>query len=243
MIRVLMKRFIEALWDGFRIWWLAPLVPLLAVLPEFAQHVVEIQIGMFESRTAAVALAGDSTRMAFGAAKVAGLLLAIAAAVRFWATRGTGTPWYSLRGIRWGWLALAVALMIATSLPEWLLMGRVSPNVELAITLAITLITLPLITLFAGALIGDPALNLRRAFTHGWWPALRMVLFAAVTWIPLFVLHGLNHDWAFGAPDAVVWALMVFDSLVVGLLAVMAGTAFHHGYALPTQRGTGFTSA
>ena len=43
-----------------------------------------------------------------------------------------------------------------------------------------------------------------------------------------------NHDWAFGAPDALVWALMIFDSIIVGLIATLVGTAIHHG-ALPLR--------
>ena len=43
-------------------------------------------------------------------------------------------------------------------------------------------------------------------------------------------LHSQNHYWAMGQSDALIWMLMVFDSLVVGLLAVAWGTAIHHGY-------------
>lgn len=242
MIRANFVRFAEVLRDGFRIWWLAPLVPMLAVVPEAIQHVAEIRIGMLESREAAVALGDDPRRMVWGYLKIAGLLLAILAAVRFWAAREQGLSWYSPRGIRWGALLLVLALMLLTSLPELLLANRLTPDAQLGLTLAITVLTLPLFTMLVGALIGDAAMTLRRAFIHGWWPALRMVLFIAATWIPLQWLHGKNHDWAFGAPEAAVWALMAFDSLVVGLLATMAGTALHHGYVLPRAAEKRFTA-
>jgi len=85
--------------------------------------------------------------------------------------------------------------------------------------------------LIAAGLAGDGALTLGVAFTRGWLPALRIVLFIALTWAPLAWLHWMNHRWAMGAADPLVWLLMAFDSLVVGLLATMAGTAIHHGYA------------
>lgn len=235
MIRAHVVGFADVLRDGFRIWWLAPLIPLLAVVPEMVQHIAEIRIGFFDSRAAAVAVSDDPRRMIWGYFKIAGLLLAILAALRFWAAREQGLAWYSPRGVRWRALALGIALMVVTSLPEWLLADRLTPDAQLGLTVAITILTLPLLTYLASALIGDGAMTLSRAFTHGWWPALRIALFVAATWAPLQWLHGKNHDWAFGAPDAFVWALMAFDSLVVGLLAVMAGTAFHHGYALDSK--------
>ena len=68
----------------------------------------------------------------------------------------------------------------------------------------------------------------------GHFAAVRVLAFAAMVWIPLQYLHGKNHDWAFGSPDALVWLLMIFDSIVVGLIATLAGTAIHHG-SLPLR--------
>lgn len=89
--------------------------------------------------------------------------------------------------------------------------------------------------LLAAGLSGDRALTLKRAFTQGWLPALRILLFIAATWAPLAWLHAMNHRWAMGAPDPQLWSLMAFDSVVVGLMAVLAGTAIHHGYAPPPR--------
>jgi ABC-type antimicrobial peptide transport system permease subunit len=41
----------------------------------------------------------------------------------------------------------------------------------------------------------------------------------------------MNHDWALGASPIVVWGLMIFDSLLVGLMAGLTGTALYLGYA------------
>lgn len=63
----------------------APAIVALIVVPEFAQHVAEIQLGMFESKEAFKALSNDPTRWAFGYVKVAGVVLATLATARFWA--------------------------------------------------------------------------------------------------------------------------------------------------------------
>lgn len=221
--------FVRTLRDGFRIWWIAPLVPALVVVPEFLQHVAEIRIGMFDSREAARALSDDPRRMMWGHLKIAGLVLALLASIRFWGARRRGQQWWDVRGIAWKGFLIALALLAATSIPGTLLESRIGAEKAGYIDIALALATPPLMVMLVAALGGSNDASLRDYFRWGWWPALRMLLFAAATWAPLQWLHGQNHVWAMGQHDAVVWALMVFDSLVVGLLATMAGTAFHHG--------------
>jgi len=231
-MRATFTRLGAVLRDGFRIWWLAPLVPLLAVVPEAAQHLAEIRIGMFDSLQAARVVADDPRRMVWGYLKIAGLLLAILATVRFWAARGSGRPWWDLRGVAWRNLLLAVLLMGLSLVPAAALKWAVGEaRAGLWIDIAVTLATLPLLTLLAGGLAGDRELGLRAVFRNGWLTSLRIFVFAALVWAPLAVLHMMNHRWAMGGPDWAVWLLMGFDSLVVGLLATMAGAAIHHGYA------------
>ncbi|MFN3511007.1 MAG: hypothetical protein ACK4ZA_06600, partial [Tsuneonella troitsensis] len=61
MIGALIRRTRDVAVDSFRIWWLAPVIPLIAVLPEFAQHVAEVRLGMFDSIEQARAIANDPT--------------------------------------------------------------------------------------------------------------------------------------------------------------------------------------
>ena len=76
------------LFDSFRLGGLmvrrAPLVLAVAAIPELAQHVVEIQLGMFDSLDMFHAHGTDAIRMAFGYVKVAGFVIAILASARFW---------------------------------------------------------------------------------------------------------------------------------------------------------------
>ncbi|MAQ65374.1 MAG: hypothetical protein CMN69_01555 [Sphingomonadaceae bacterium] len=220
--------------DGLRIWLLAPIIPALIVLPEFAQHVAEIQIGMFDSRDAGRALANDPTRWAFGYAKLTGLLLAILATVRFWRAAKNGGHWWDLRPIAWRNLLIAVVWIALTGLPDLLLESGIGEQITGLINIALGLATLPLLVLLVHGLSGNRDASLRSVFHHDWLAAVRVVAFTATVWIPLPNLHGKNHDWASGAPDALVWILMIFDSIVVGFLATLAGTAIHHG-ALPLR--------
>ena len=66
----------------------APLLFLVPVLVEFAQHVAEVQAGLYRSREAARAVANDPVRLAFGFAKTLALLLPAYWFVRFLAFGG-----------------------------------------------------------------------------------------------------------------------------------------------------------
>ena len=234
MLRPLGNRIKSIFRDGVRIWVLAPIVPALIVVPEFAQHVMEIQIGMFDSREAGQVLANDSTRWAFGYAKLAGLVLAILATVRFWGAAKNGGRWWSLGSIAWRNLLVALVLIALTNLPGILLEDLLGEAWTQGINVALSLATLPLLVLLVHGLSGDRDASLQSVFRHDWFAAVRVLVFTAMVWIPLQYLHGKNHEWAFGEPAALVWLLMTFDSIVVGLIATLAGTAIHHG-ALPLR--------
>lgn len=222
----LLDRFGSVLRDGFRIWWLAPLIPALVVVPEAIQHIVEIRIGMFDSPAASASLADDQRRMVWGYAKVAGLLLAILATARFWGAHSRDRAWWDLRSVAWRNLLVAVALTAASTVPGLLLKDSIGADAAEWVDIALSLAILPLLYLMVASLAGDRDLTLSQAYRlPGWLASLRLLAFVAVVWVPLQWLHELNHKWAMGAPDAIVWTLMTLDVFVVGLLATMAGSA------------------
>lgn len=206
----------------------APWLLLPILLTEGVQHVAEIQLGMFASRTDFIALSDDATRWVFGYAKVAGLLVSVLLVARAVAL---GSAARAIRP-RWrpmAWLAAFLALTTALDLgfqseaaraiaPDALLQGI---NILLQ-----TVLTIPLLA----ALFEDEWATLRAT---GWRliPALLLpVLLAALAFVPLQLLHSANHDWALGAPPPAVWALMLFDTMVVGLIALMVGSALAIGW-------------
>lgn len=230
MIGALFRRIWKTARDGVRLWWLAPVIPLIAALPEFAQHVAEIRLGMFGSADAFAALAMDPTRWTFGYGKIAGLFLSIFAAARFWAARAEGTRWWDLQTIAWRPLLLGLGLSALFSLPLLAIAPIVSPDVYQTANIAVTIATLPLLALMIGGLLGDRAMTVGGIYRSGWLRAIMIgVMFFAVM-LGLQPIHRLNHTLAMGASPIAVWALMVWDSLLVGTMAALAGTALHHGY-------------
>jgi len=189
-----------------------------------------VNAGMFASKAAFNAHAMDPERWQFGYFKIAGLVLSILAAARFWAARRAGQSFFDPHAI--AWKAFGVALLIngaATALTY--LAGQAVPaQFKQATDLALMVVTLPLLPLLVAPLLGMGDFTLRRAYTAGWWIALRTALVVAAWFAPLQWLHGFNHKLAMGQPDALVWALMVWDSLVVGLMACVMGTGLHHGF-------------
>ncbi|MBY6129724.1 hypothetical protein KUW15_13465 [Qipengyuania aquimaris] len=231
-----MKNLVGAAARGFRtvfaggtsLFWLAPIIPLIAIVPEFVQHVAEIRMGMFESREAFSALANDETRWMFGFAKIAGLFIAILAASRYWG--GQRESWWDLRNIAWKPFLIAVVLQIALA---GLLAGLeqvVPASIKDVVDLAIMILTLPLLVYLVGPILGDHTMTLKRAYSSGWLKAIAIGVFGFVAFWPAQQLHGLNHEWAFGAAAWQVWALMIWDTLLVGLMACWMGSALAAGY-------------
>ena len=222
--------------DGPRLWWLAPLIPLFAFLPEFIQHCAEINLGMFDSPAAFKALQNDPTRWGFGYAKIAGLFLAIFASARYWTLpqqdRGR---WWDLCIIAWRQLLLGVAIAVAGSAVVYVLKPMLSANAFRVFDLATQLATLPVIVLIVGAFFGDSTVSLRQVYRTGWWQGLAMATLFLLAMLPAQYLHRLDHTLAMGAPSPAVWALMTWDAVLVSFMACWAGTGLAAGYGIGRQ--------
>ena len=88
-VRYLVRAVIDTYRLGFSAWRAVPGFIAISAIPEFAQHIVEIRLGMFASRDAAHALANDPLRWEFGYAKLAGLVIAMILIGRYWALGGS----------------------------------------------------------------------------------------------------------------------------------------------------------
>jgi len=207
----------------------APLLVALAIVPELAQHVVEIKLGMFASTDAFRALANDPLRWGFGYAKIAGFWLAILAVARFWAV-GCSLS----RLVRPGWPMIArlalglVAIATAAFVTEWL-KTQAAPLAP-ALDLAYTVVQAILFVYIVGALLGDGRATLRWSATAGIPRAVFMLLLLAVAFGPAQLLHMANHKLAIGAPVPIVWLAMLWDGLFVGLFAALVGSALYVGF-------------
>ena len=96
--------------------------------------------------------------------------------------------------------------------------------------IAASIATLPLLLYLIGPLLGDRTMTLRRAYTGGWGRLVLMAVLLVVAFLPAQIVHGLNHTWALGKEPAVVWALMTWDAVLVGLMACWFGAALGAGY-------------
>jgi hypothetical protein len=90
VIRLFFVRFLQILKDGIRLWWLAPLIPFIAVATEFYQHYGEVSLGMFVNREAFADLAQSAERMAWATPKLVGVMIAMVASAQYWPTRARG---------------------------------------------------------------------------------------------------------------------------------------------------------
>ena len=216
--------------DGLSIFRLAPIIPLLVIVPEFIQHVYEIQAGMFENKGAFNALAQSDTRWLFGYLKIAGLLLAVLAAARF--IGGAGKRWWDPRTVAWKQFGIALAVNIAATLLVMAAEEVSGGELPMALDIALQIALLPLVIYLVGPLFGDTSMTLRRAYSVGWAASAMLVLYMLVSWGPAQLLHQYNHTLAMGQSDALVWALMVWDTLLVGIMACWMGASIAAGYWL-----------
>ncbi|CAN5452770.1 hypothetical protein BH10PSE14_BH10PSE14_30450 [soil metagenome] len=214
-------------------WGAARALPILLVLMigiEAAQHVVELQLGFF-SADAAVRKAASlqPLRMAFGWPK-----MLILYAVGFVATR-----WFVMRDARaalrpsgmalrrYLWvvsfqLIPAVGTIYAGPIVAWLGRGPEAVATLRAVCGLGQLLLEPLLLLwFVNAAIGTHGYGpIASARTVRWrYPWALLLIF--VTRMPVSLLHnGFNH-WAAGRPLALQGMMLALDALVVGVLALI----------------------
>jgi hypothetical protein len=218
----------------------APLVAGVVVVPQFAQHVVEIDLGMFVSKAGFAAHALDPLRLGFGAAKVAGLVICALAAARYWSSGGSVRRTLLVPPRDLGRALFAAAVNYGVTLPaEWATASGAARHVTtplLATAWILSFLTLPYVV---GAVLGDREMTLRRSLARAvpMLPTMAVLVVAAT--YPASQLHMLAHKLAIGAPEAAVWALMAADALLVGFLATLAGTALALAYRGPAGRPEG----
>lgn len=218
-------------------WRFALALPLLFLIPplfEFAQHVAEIHIGMYDSFASAKAVANDQLRMGLGFAKTIALTLPGYWFVRFmaWGPRGAAKPEMPAVAL---WLVL---FAIQVALQGWALFG---PSLGGLVGLTgKSAMILGVIVSLTGGIVGiyftawiiawplgnaacGPIVS-ARVMTGSFWRTVVLVL-AGV--LPLMAVHYALGIGAIGRPAWLYWPMLAVDAIVVGFLAVtMAGCNF-----------------
>jgi len=218
--------------------WAAPVIVALVVVPEAAQHVAEIRMGMFVTGDTIDPGRETQIRMAFGAMKVAGLMSAMFLTLRFrlaGSDKGRALT-LSLPGI--GRFVLAMAVTSAVDMTSLILSGERLPlasasaraTAETVLSVLRFTVQALLLLWLIGTVAGDRAMTSRRSVRLGVRNIPRAVILVPAAFLPASLLHQQMHVWARGAEPVLVWALMAADSLLVGLMATATGCAFYVFY-------------
>ncbi|WP_379548840.1 hypothetical protein ACFCW2_06640 [Qipengyuania sp. DSG2-2] len=226
-----MKSDFKALYTSAWAFMLAcPLLFLIPVLVEFAQHVVEMQTGMYTGEEGAAAAADHPLRMQFGFAKTLALLLP-----GYWFVRFVmfGNDAVEARRLAWPaiglWLVLAAISaaqlywqMFGGSLPQMVgLDGNAAGLASGGLSLFATILGIYFTCWMIAWPLGNARIGPIRSFrimTGSFWYAVALLL-AGV--LPLMALHyGLGYAAILWTPHWLDWIIMAFDSVVTGFLAL-----------------------
>lgn len=210
-----------------------PILFLIPVIAEFAQHVVEVNLGLYDSVAGAKAAENDPARMAWGFAKTLAITLPTYWFYRY-VVSGRDAA-YARRldprsVILWGVIFLVMAVgfgglsMFGPDLGSLLgLEGKAAMAVKGALTAFEMVIGIYFTAWYVAWSQGNSAIGpLRSARIMGgfFWRTVALLIAGIV---PLMALHYAGLV-AIGQPRALVWVMMLFDSFVVGFLALtMAG--------------------
>lgn len=230
-----------ALWDDIKLLFarsrtFALALPVLFSIPvliEFAQHVVEIDLGLYRHGLSAAA-AVDQRRLALGFAKVLAMLLPGYWFVRYMAFSGNADkakrierPAITLFGIQFGLQAVAQWLALFGP-PVGLLLGlppRLSSYVSLAIGIGSAVIGIYLLAWLVAWPLGNGRIGPIRSIALMAGSFWRSVTYLVAGTVPLMAVHYALAFASLGQPEWLVWPLMIVDALVVGFLALTTSGA------------------
>lgn len=230
---------------------LFPLLFLIPALAEFAQHVVEMNAGMYLSLAAAKASESDPQRMIFGFIKTVALLLPT-----YWFVRAL-TFSMDRRAARIEWPAFALWLAIFalnTALAAYTLFGPplgavlglgggVGKWAGPALSAVWTVIGIYLTAWYVAWPLGNAAIGPVRSIAIMNGSFWRTVGYMIAGVVPLMALHyGLGFLAIVVTPGWLDWAVLALDALVVSWLAcTMAGSSYVAARAAAARKGVALT--
>lgn len=216
--------------------WLLPLLFLIPCIVEMAQHVVELRAGMYDSLAGAKAAANDPTRMTYGFAKVMALALPTYWFVRLMAFADparAARPELPAIGLWLVVFALSLAQQGYTlfGAPVGQVLGLSGQAAQFAgpfLSGVWAIVSIYLTACVVAWTLGNRAIGPLRSFsimTGSFW---RAVGYMVACILPLMALHyALGYLAIALTPSWLDWPVLIFDALVVGLLAcTMAGSSY-----------------
>lgn len=206
-----------------------PLLFLIPVLVEMAQHIVELQAGMYVSEAGAKVAEADPLRLQFGFAKTLALLLP-----GYWFMRFIALPDRSRSGrIEWPAFGLWLIVFAFVAVQMWWglfgpsltglagLQGQSASIAQIALEVLSMALAIYLTAWTVAWPLGNRAIGPLRSFAimqGSFWHAVGLMI---TSMLPLMALHyALAIVAVMALPTGLDWAAMVVDAFVVGLLAL-----------------------
>lgn len=211
-----------------------PALIAIPVVVEMIQHIIEIRHGMYVDRAGGLAAESDPFCLGWGMVKVL-----VLTGVTYWVARfmaGLGRSRVAALEPLPVRLFAAVLFFqaVATALSMWgsnLLRVSGVPDaammpVGIGYMVALLILGVLLEPWKVAAALGNPAIGWSRSIALVAPILAGSLAFTLAMMLPLMMLHYAAAIFAIGAAPAMVWSLMIADSLLVGYLAaVLAATS------------------
>ncbi len=195
---------------------------------EFAQHIVEVRIGMFESQEMGRAVADDGLRMAFGWVKMASIYVGAFFVIRYFISQRSDRSLAPLgsAGLRYlPYFAYSLVVFAALFYARSLITEEHVDTFRAAVGLGQQLLEPLLIAWVVAAAtdgrISGPIASARRLGLL-YFLALPLLLLARV---PASLLHQHLNQTAVGSMGTELWLTLAIDAVVVGLIVSIVPSA------------------
>ena len=214
-------------------------LPLVAGVPfavELIQHVVEVNVGMFDSYASAEAVADNAARSAVGIVKVLSLFLITYFVIRFIGfgrdrrqaavvTRTSATLFGAV-------MLFSIAMMVVQRVGGTLLGQWVTEPTQLLATGTFSLFALMLVESYlagwkSAAALGNPDVTVPVSARVMHPRLFRSFGFTLVMMMPLMIVHYALNVAAIGLPTGAMWAILVVDSAVAAFLGIVLAATIY----------------
>ncbi|WP_128891703.1 hypothetical protein [Erythrobacter sp. HKB08] len=219
-------------WQGFKYvhresWAFLLACPLIALIPiavEFVQHYVEMQAGMYTGTEGMRAAESDPGRMIAGYAKTLAISLIGYSVIRFLAGNRDAAAARTLEPRAVKLFAVIFVLQAGFSYLGLFVFEGMSTG---ALVLAVAgFIATPLLARFIAAAPLGIFISPQESAAQMWRQIPWAIAFSIIASLPLMIVHyALGVGAVFVPGEAIKWAMLAVDSLVVGWLAALVAAS------------------